>query len=168
MDLSKLKTYLENCKHPYVIILVGPPLSGKDSVLREMNLDAVMISRDQILLDVYGSDNYDEAFKSVNQKEVDRQLTKMLIDSGMSQSNVIVNMTNLTRKRREHNLSFFKNHFKIALIFPLLTEEEYSLRNFKRKSEEKKFIPENVLKNMISSYQSIDKIEEGFDKVISI
>jgi predicted kinase len=168
MDLSKLKTYLKNCKHPYVIILVGPPLSGKDSVLCELNLDAVMISRDQILLDVYGSDNYDEAFKSVNQKEVDRQLTKMLIDSGMSQSNIIVNMTNLTRKRREHNLSFFKNHFKIALIFPLLTEEEYSLRNFKRKSEEKKFIPENVLKNMISSYQSIDKIEEGFDKVISI
>lgn len=168
MDTRKLKHILNTCEQPYILILVGPPLSGKDTVLKELKLDAVIISRDQILLDVHGSDDYNLAFKSVNQKVVDENLRKSLIDAGNSTENVIVNMTHMTRKRRIQNLSYFPNHNKIAVIFPILTEDEYKFRNLKRGSEENKTIPTHVLKNMISSYQTVDKNLEGFDKVISL
>jgi predicted kinase len=146
-------------------------MSGKDFWIKQ-NFDLneiVMISRDQILLDVYGSDNYDEAFKNVNQKEVDRVLRSTIQKASKENKNVIINMTNMTRKRRMYNLDFFGDeYYKVAVIFPILDEAEYERRNLKRKEEEQKFIPTHVLKNMISSYQSVDKSSEGFDKIVSL
>lgn len=168
MDTRKIKQIIDTCTQPYILMLIGPPLSGKDSLLKQLNLDAVMISRDQILMDVYGSDNYDEAFKNVNQKEVDRVLIQNMQTASKEGKNVIINMTNMTSKRRTYNLDFFGDEYtKIALIFPLLDDAEYERRNLKRKEEENKFIPLHVLKNMISSYQPISK-NEGFDKVVSL
>jgi hypothetical protein len=72
-----------------------------------------------------------------------------------------------------HDISFFDvipppNIIKkVAVIFPILEWDEYRKRNTKRQQEEMKFIPENVIKNMISSYQPINP-SEGFDKVISL
>jgi predicted kinase len=161
---------IKHLKEPWVLTLIGPPLSGKDTWIGN-NFDVnevVMISRDQILLDVYGSDNYDEAFKNVNQKEVDRVLISTIQKASKENKNVIINMTNMTRKRRMYNLDFFGDeYYKVAVIFPILDEAEYERRNLKRKEEEQKFIPTHVLKNMISSYQTISK-DEGFDKIISL
>ena len=168
MNTKKLKLILNNCTQPYILMLIGPPLSGKDTVLKELNLDAIVISRDQILMDVYGSDNYDEAFKNVNQKEVDRVLVHKIQRAVKEKKNVILNMTHMTRKRRTYNLSFFNDTYnKIAIIFPILSDDEYARRNTKRKGEEQKFIPINILKNMIGSYQSVSK-DEGFDKIVSL
>lgn len=160
----------KNLKEPWVMILIGVPMSGKDFFINNTpNLgNPIVISRDQIILDVHGSDDYNLAFKSVNQKVVDANLHKSLTDAGKSTENVIVNMTHMTRKRRIQNLSYFPNHSKIAVIFPILTEDEYKFRNLKRESEENKTIPMHVLKNMLSSYQTVDKNSEGFDKVISL
>lgn len=161
---------IKHLKEPWVLTLIGPPLSGKDTWIRN-NFDlneVVMISRDQILMDVYGSDNYDEAFKNVNQKEVDRVLISTIQKAVKEKKNVIINMTNMTRKRRTYNLGFFSDdYYKVAVIFPILDEAEYERRNLKRKEEEQKFIPSHVLKSMISSYQSVTK-EEGFDKIVSL
>lgn len=161
---------IKNLKEPWVMILIGVPMSGKDFFINNTpNLgNPIVISRDQIVLDVHGSDDYNLAFKSVNQKVVDANLHKSLTDAGKSTENVIVNMTHMTRKRRIQNLSYFPNHSKIAVIFPILTEDEYKFRNLKRESEENKTIPMHVLKNMLSSYQTVDKNSEGFDKVISL
>jgi len=161
---------IKHLKEPWVLTLIGPPMSGKDTWIRQnFNLDQiVMISRDQILLDVYGSDNYDEAFKNVDQKEVDRVLVSTFINASKDKKNVIINMTNMTRKRRISNLNYFGDeYYKVAVIFPILDEAEYERRNLKRKEEESKWIPPHVLKSMISSYQSVTK-EEGFDKIVSL
>jgi predicted kinase len=162
---------IKHLKEPWVLTLIGPPLSGKSTWIKD-NFDLneiVWISRDQTLLDVYGSDNYDEAFKNVNQKEVDRVLISTIQKASKENKNVIINMTNMTRKRRMYNLDFFgEEYYKVAVIFPILDEAEYERRNLKRKEEEQKFIPTHVLKNMISSYQSVDKSSEGFDKIVSL
>ena len=159
---------IKNLKEPFVIILIGPPLSGKTTWIRQNFPDVEVISRDEILMEVYGSDNYDEAFKNVNQKEVDTQLSNLLRQSATDKKNVIINMTNMTSKRRSHNLSYFSNDYlKVAVIFPILEWDEYRRRNLKRQQEEKKSIPDQVIKNMISSYQPIRE-DEGFDKVISL
>jgi len=165
-----MSLHLKHLKEPWVMILIGPPMSGKDFWIKsnpELE-SAVMISRDQILLDVYGSDNYDEAFKNVNQKEVDRVLISSIQKASKSGQNVILNMTHMTRKRRTYNLSFFGDEYtKIAVIFPILSDEEYERRNKKRQLEENKSIPLHVLKNMVGSYQTVTK-EEGFDKIVSL
>jgi predicted kinase len=165
-----MSLHLKHLKEPWVMILIGPPLSGKTTWIKsnpELE-SAVMISRDQTVLDVYGSDNYDEAFKNVNQKEVDRVLISSIQKASKEGKNVIIDMTHMTRKRRTYNLSFFGDEYtKIAVIFPILSDEEYSRRNTKRKDEEQKFIPPYVLKNMIGSYQTVTK-EEGFDKIVSL
>lgn len=161
---------IKHLKEPYVLVLIGPPLSGKDFFIRQnfSDKDVVMISRDQILLDVYGSDNYDEAFKNVDQKKVDVELANQLRQASVDKKNVIINMTNMTSKRRSHNLSYFSDDYlKVAVIFPILEWDEYRRRNLKRQQEEKKSIPEQVIKNMISSYQPINP-SEGFDKIFSL
>jgi len=166
------KFLLKNLKEPFVLIMVGPPLVGKSTAIKEWtsNFDGEVdvISRDAILLEESGTDDYSAAFKTVNQKNVDKVLISRIEDANANGRNVIIDMTNLTAKRRTYNLSFFDDsYYKIAVVFPILEWKEFQSRNEKRKIEENKFIPEFVIKNMISSYKSI-KDEEGFDKVISL
>ena len=159
-----------NLKEPYVLILVGPPLVGKSTFVREnfSNDDIVLISRDEIVLDLANTDDYNKAFNTVDQKKVNIELDLRLKEASSDGRNVIVDMTNLTSKRRKSNLNYFDDSYtKIAVIFPMLSEDEIKERNRKRVIEENKNIPESVIKNMISSYQSISP-SEGFNKVISL
>lgn len=159
---------LKNLKEPFVIILVGPPLSGKTTWIRNNFPTTDVISRDEIVMEVYGSRNYTEAFKSVNQKEVDRVLDAKLKEANQMKKNVIIDMTHMTSKRRKQNLDYFSDdYYKLAVIFPILKEEEYERRNKKRIEEENKDLPMHIVRNMISSYQPI-RSEEGFNKVISL
>jgi predicted kinase len=159
---------LKNLKEPFVIILVGPPLSGKSTWIRQNFPDINVISRDEILMEVYGSRNYTEAFQNVDQKEVDRVLDSRLKEANSSNQNVIIDMTHMTSKRRKQNLNYFSSDFyKLAVIFPILSDDEYVRRNNKRIEEENKDLPMHVIKNMISSYQNI-KDGEGFNRVISL
>lgn len=159
---------LKNLKEPYVIILIGPPLSGKSTWIRENLPNVDVISRDEILMDVYGSRNYTEAFKNVDQKTVDKVLHDTFVKYNDEKRNVIVDMTHMGSKRRKMNLNYFSDdYYKLGVIFPILSDEEYERRNQKRKSEENKDIPDRVIKSMISSYQPIRE-GEGFDKVISL
>jgi predicted kinase len=161
---------LDRLKEPYVIILIGPPLSGKTTWIRE-NFDSntfELISRDQIILDLHGKDDYNTAFKTVDQKEVDKILVNKISTSAKEGKNVIIDMTHMTSKRRRYNLSFFgRDYYKLAVIFPVLKDEEYISRDKKRTEEENKSIPMYVIKNMIFSYQPVKK-DEGFDRVISL
>ena len=159
---------LRNIKEPFVIILIGPPLSGKSTWIRENFPDTNVICRDEILMDVYGSRNYTEAFNKVNQKEVDKVLHQSLVDANKEKKNVIVDMTHMGSKRRKQNLNYFtKDYYKLGVIFPILSDEEYVRRNQKRIDEENKNIPMSVIKGMISTYQTISP-QEGFNKVISL
>lgn len=168
MDLSKFK----NLKSPYILILVGPPLSGKgwfcNLFKQNINPDITIISRDQIVLDSYDGDNYNDAFNSVNQKKVDIILHQKMVDANKHGRNTIIDMTHMGSKRRRNNLSYFDDeYYKLAVIFPILSEEEYQKRNTKRIGDENKNISMKIVNNMISQYQSIRE-EEGFDKVVSL
>lgn len=157
-----------NLSETFVILLIGPPLSGKTTWIRENFPTTDVISRDEIVMEVYGSRNYTEAFNSVDQKEVDRILRQRLLDYSSEKRSVIVDMTNMTTKRRKSSLNYFSDgYYKMAVIFPILSDEEYKIRNDKRIVEENKNLPMYVIKNMISSYQPIST-EEGFDEVISL
>jgi predicted kinase len=153
-----------------VILLVGPPLSGKDTYLKTQDYsDYVIISRDDILMSLHDTDDYSSAFNTVNQKEVDKILNQKIQDSIGEKRNVIINMTNLSKKSRNKHLCKFSNiHYdKIAIVFPKLNLCDYINRNDKRKVDENKFIPVNVIQTMIENWQEIT-LDEGFDSIIKL
>ena len=159
---------IKNLKEPFVIILIGPPLSGKTTWIRENFPTTEVISRDETVMEVYGSRNYTEAFNNVDQKEVDRVLTQKFLDANAAKKNVIVDMTHMATKRRKQNLNYFSNdYYKLGVIFPILSDDEYVRRNQKRIEEENKDLPMRIVKSMISSYQPITP-DEGFNKVITL
>ena len=159
---------LKYLKEPFVIILIGPPLSGKSTWIRENFPTTEVISRDETVMEVYGSRNYTEAFNNVDQKEVDRVLTQKFLDANAAKKNVIVDMTHMASKRRKQNLNYFSDdYYKLGVIFPILSDDEYVRRNQKRIEEENKDLPMRIVKSMISSYQPITP-DEGFNKVITL
>ena len=167
--MNKIRSEILKFPTPYILLLVGPPLTGKSTFVKNLSLSNInIICRDAIVLEQYGSDDYSAAFNSVNQKEVDRVLISRIETTNAKGQNVIIDMTNLTTKRRTYNLSFFDDsYYKVAIVFPMLTAQEFKARNEKRSIEEKKFIPGHVISNMIDSFQPI-KDKEGFDKIISL
>ena len=159
---------LKNLKEPFVIVLIGPPMSGKTTWIKQNFPTTNVISRDDIVMEVYGSKNYTEAFKNVDQKEVDRILHERLVDANLQNKNVIIDMTHMASKRRKYNLNYFSDdYYKLAVIFPILSEDEYERRNKKRIEEENKDLPMHIVKSMISSYQPVSA-DEGFNKIISL
>lgn len=171
MNLNKFK----NIKEPFVLVLIGVPLSGKSTFCEkfiEQITDADIISRDTILMEMADTDNYNDAYNSISPKAINLRLNAILEeykkkDSDKSKRNVIIDMMNLSSKRRKVHLTKFPFHYKVAVIFPILSIDEYMKRNSKRKTEENKDISENLLKNLLEDYKSI-KPDEGFDKIIQL
>lgn len=148
------------------MMLIGPTLSGKSTYIRNNYPNVQVISRDEIVMEVFGSRDYNLAFKEVDQKEVDRVLAKILKDTNDLKTNVIIDMTNMTVKRRMATLrNFDKDFSRIAVVFPILSDEEYSKRNIGRNAKENKWIPPFVIKSMIDSYQE-PTLDEGYDRII--
>lgn len=151
--------------NPYLIIPIGVPLSGKSTKLNKDYSDAEIICRDSIILELHGSNDYNVAFKDVNQKEVDRILRDRMVDAAKNMKNVVIDMTHMSAKRRKFNISFFPNHTKICVVFPFITQNEWEIRNAKRFKEENKHISWGIVENMMKSFQKPDK-SEGFNKII--
>ena len=155
-----------NLKEPFVMLLVGPTLSGKSTWIRNNYPTINVISRDEIVMEIAGTRDYNRAFETVDQKLVDRVLAERLTGANLTKTSTIVDMTNMTVKRRAQTLRYFDDSFyKIAVIFPILSDEQYQMRNIDRNSKENKWIPPSVIKSMIDSYQEPTS-DEGFSKII--
>ena len=155
-----------NIKEPFVMILVGPPLSGKSTWIRNNYPNVNVISRDEIVMQVAGTRDYNKAFDLVDHKAVDKILSERLSEANSTQTSTIVDMTNMTVKRRAQTLRYFDDNFyKVAVVFPILPDEEYERRNIDRNAKENKWIPPSVIKSMIDSYQQ-PTIDEGLDNII--
>ena len=155
-----------NLKEPFVMLLVGPTLSGKSTWIRNNYPTINVISRDEIVMEVAGTRDYNKAFETVDQKLVDRVLVERLAGANLTKTSTIVDMTNMTVKRRAQTLRYFDDSFyKIAVVFPILSDEQYQMRNIDRNSKENKWIPPSVIKSMIDSYQEPTS-DEGFSKII--
>ena len=159
---------MKNIKEPFVMMLIGPTLSGKSTYIKNNYPNTQVISRDEIVMEVFGSRDYNLAFKEVDQKEVDRVLAERLKEANDLKTSVIIDMTNMTVKRRMVTLrNFGKDFTRIADVFPILSDEEYTKRNIDRNAKENKWIPPFVIKSMIDSYQE-PTLEEGYDRIVII
>ena len=101
-------------------------------------------------------------------ENVDKILLKTILDANSNRDNVILDMTNLSVKVRRRNLSYFSDDYtKIAIAFPVLSKDEYDVRNNFRRVNENKYIPNGVLSTMIKSYV-IPTYDEGFDVIVKL
>ena len=163
MNINQLKN------KKFLILLIGHPLVGKSTFIKNKlnNLDFNLISRDNIILDLSSTKEYNKAWDEVNHKEVDRILNKRIDNSILNNESVVIDMTNLTKKRRKGFINRFNDYYKVGILFDILSSDEIKSRNEKRNNEESKYINESIINTMISSYQTPTK-EEGFDKIINV
>jgi predicted kinase len=173
MNSGSIKKLIENLDRPYVMVLIGPPLSGKTTFLKEVLEPGTFrhISSDEMLksMDTVGDGDYDRAWREADWKQVNKKVKIDMRQANNLKENAVIDFTNMRSKRRISNLSFWdKDYYKIAVIFPILDKEEYRRRNTKRNTEEKKFISDKVMTEMIESFQPIDKKFEKFDKIIRL
>ena len=153
---------------PYILILTGLPMSGKTFFCKKFFPDTLTISRDELVMEVAGTRDYNLAFKTVDQKAVDKLLVKRITDAATQKVDVIIDMTNLSKKVRSKNLSYFSDdYYKVAVVLPILDAAEYKRRNDFRLVNENKFIPPFVITNMMNSFV-VPTEDEGFDEIISV
>ena len=153
-------------KNPFLILLVGTPLSGKSTWIKRNYPHIFTICRDDIILENSNATNYNDAFYTADQKKIDKTLNSRILETSKNKRSVILDMTHLSSKRRTKNLSYFsKSYYKIAVVFPILSDSEYILRNSVRSKLEGKDISLYVIKNMIKYYDPV-KLDEGFNKIL--
>lgn len=161
MDLTKIK-------QPFTITLIGPPLVGKSSFVKNLQgAEFVVISMDDVLLDLHGGTDYNKAYSSVDDKLQDSEVSRQIIESLKLKKNIIFDMTNMRINRRRRNLGqcSSKIYTNIAIVFPNLSEETFIQRNESRRLTDYKFINMKVINQMISDYQPVE-YAEGFNEII--
>lgn len=155
-------------KNPFVIILSGVPLSGKSTWVEKNYPGVMVISRDNILMEISNTKDYNKAYKESDSDLVDKILNERIFLASKSGDNVIIDMVHASKKSRRRSLTnFSKKYYKIGVSFPFLSKDEYIRRNNLRKEKENKFIPDDVLQNMIESFVNIS-YEEDFNEIIEI
>lgn len=160
-------------KEPFILLLIGAPLSGKSTFVKgftKYKFD--LISRDDILMQEYEKlgyldNSYKKAWDIVNHKNINKMLESTIDYLKKSDTNIIVDMTNMRSKKRKFILNKFPNHNRYALVFPFLKKEEYEKRNEKRFLEENKHINYNIIDSMINSFQELSP-DENYNKIYHI
>lgn len=159
--------FIETPNKPTVEVLIGLPCSGK-STYRSKKQDSVVICRDDILLSMSKSkSDYKQAFESINPSEVNTELINSFKENIRMQNNIILDLTNLKKSGRDGFLDNCPHYHKKAVIF-LTPFENIKKRNIERNKKENKFIPEDVLIEMMKSfdpptYKEFDEIEVYYD-----
>ena len=77
-------------KNPFVILLIGTPLSGKSTWIKNNYPHILTICRDEIILQNSKFKDYDSAFEEVNQKEIDKILEGKILEASNNNKNVIL------------------------------------------------------------------------------
>lgn len=140
----------ENKYDNEVVCLIGLPCSGKSTV-RAQYPDHGVLSWDDTMMEMTEGETYGDKFKVADDKAVRKAIEekrKCLISEG---KDVIIDMTNLSRKARRKRLSPFPKSYRRKAIVCLTGMETIMERNEQRK-EIGKFIEPEVFERMIKSF----------------
>ena len=159
-----------NFAMPKLIMLSGIPTSGKSTYVKKLKEteeweQAVVLSTDNYIereaqrLET----TYNEIFEDTIQ-EAQRALQQDLINAIKAGLDIIFDQTNLTSKTRKRKLKIIPKSYTRECAYFVIDLEEALERN---KTRDGKFIPESILKQMYSQFET-PTINEGFDNVKEI
>ena len=153
--------YPQNLYSNVIVLSIGLPRSGKSSFISKWFKDCALISRDQIV-EEYPGLNYSDKWKNLtqeDQKNIDLELQKRFSEAVKNKENIVIDMTNLSKKTRKKwlNGSNLNSYYKHALVFPT------SIKTCISRNDDIKHIPENVIKSMAGRFYFPDY--EEFDKI---
>jgi len=149
---------------PLLVVLVGPPCSGKSTHIKNNFSNYTIISRDNTLME-YGLAShpdltYSELFKTLQTEDhenVDKLVTEKFMLATKNRENIVIDMTNMSPKSRRKwsqgtSNIVGKEYYKQAIVF-FTGYEELLKRNTIRYGQEGKNIPEGVLLNMCKNFK---------------
>lgn len=149
------------------IILVGPPNSGKSTWVKQNASDYRVLSRDAVILRKAKTENYNEAWKSVDANDVDSAYDAERKQVIKSESKIVFDLTHMTPKSRVRSLNGLPKDMKRTCVVFLTPFETLVLRDKKRTKEENKTIPAYALEKMMGSF-TFPLITEGFDEIVYV
>ena len=168
--LSSIKEHKVSYKPRTATVLVGPPLSGKSTWIKN-NTDnsSVVISRDQVILDLCPGLDYTKAYKKLHDSPngpslISEEFEKRKREAVKSGKDIVFDLTHMSKKARRRSLSSLTKDFKTKAVVFLTPFEELINRNHTRTQEEGKNIPFEVLVGMMKAYtcplyDEVDEIE---------
>ena len=149
-------------KSKEVVVMCGLPASGKSTYVRENYSDYFVACRDDLITASYPELTYNEAFKKVDQKEIDRLFNNLLKTCKMSDK-VVIDKTHMSKKSRNRSLGMFGKDWKKTCVVLVPELEVIEERN---KDREGKHIDGSVYERMIKSYYP--PTYDVFDKIIYV
>ena len=154
-QLQDINDTIRAVKSPLLIVLVGVPGSGKSFIakqLAEVNDDIAIVSSDAIREEFYGDVNdqshNDKVFRIVN---------KRLKEGLIAEKKVILDATNISKKRRKALLRDLKYPKSMAIVMAV---PEYICK--KRDEERDRHVGPDVINKMIKNWCP-PHYSEGFD-----
>lgn len=159
LSVALLKHAMTNT--PHIIMLIGPPASGKSTWIQNNKQDHVIISTDDII-EMWGSElglTYSEVWKTMF-KDAERKMKEDYHQALMDNRNIIIDRTNMSKKIRSKLLfSVPENYWKYGIIFSA-SREELDRRLLQRPG---KHIPAFVMDDMLERYE--EPTLEEFDAI---
>lgn len=149
---------------PNYHMMIGMPASGKSTITDKLNtFNTRIVSSDNIIDGIAkaSESTYNEMFPHAIDfaHKMCGTLTKAHVKAG---KDIISDQTNLSKKTRANKLALIPKHYtKIAHVIAAPPKEEHERR---LNSREGKNIPEKVMNDMKTSYESPSH-EEGFHEI---
>lgn len=134
---------------PECTILIGPPCSGKSTWIKE-NKPKHVLSRDNILTDMYVDMPYNEAWEYSDQKMIDEILQRNRKYFISEKLDFTIDMTNMNIKSRNKMIHDMKGKFNLKAVVFIAAYDELIKRNKKR---EGKVLAPHVIPSMCKRWQ---------------
>lgn len=149
------------------IFMVGAPNSGKSTYIDEHDAysNFKIISRDDMVMRLANTKKYDDAWKLVDQKEVDKELRKDFEHCIANGHHFVIDMTNMSKKSRKKWIDGINKELYELRAIVFRTPLETLLERNKQRTG--KFIPEHVIRAMFEAYEE-PTMEEGFVEVFYV
>lgn len=153
---------------PTIHVLIGPPCSGKSTWIKKFlngnKEEYVIISSDDHVerLAAKNGLNYSQAWeKFIGQAT--SMMKQEFVDAKRDNKNIIVDQTNMSKKKRKSLLQGLDSYHKIAVVFDCDTKTLLK-RNEERAKSTGKNIPPNVIESFLNKFDPVTK-DEGFNEI---
>lgn len=133
------------------IVLVALPNGGKSTRTKELISQGYhVVSSDDIIMEMSPNMTYNEAYNSVDHKELTKEFN-IRLQKATKYDKVVIDTCNLSKKRRVNLVNIFKKTHNVNCEVLLVPLTELNRRNDER-SKLGKNIPESVYEQMIKGF----------------